>query len=181
MESVNKIRDTASSHERIYIVEVMGRRSGYIALYSGLAGGADSIIVPEVPHNLDQVCEKIQKAYRAGKNHNIIMVAEGAQVNGDQTNPSVAVSKYIQEKTGMETRIVILGAIQRGGAPTVNDRLLSSRLAYHAVSLIHQGKTGRMVGEVDKAVKSWELEYALAQDQKLDMEYYHLANILSSI
>lgn len=181
MDSVNKIRDTASSHERIYIVEVMGRNSGYIALYSGLAGGADSIIVPEVPHNLDQVCEKIQKAYCAGKNHNIIMVAEGVKVSENQANPSVVISKYVQEKTGYETRIVILGHIQRGGAPTVKDRLLSSRLAYQAVSLIHQGKSGKMVGEVDKAVKSWDLEYALTQVQKLDMEYYHLANILSSI
>lgn len=183
MESVNKLRDTASSHERVYVIEVMGRLSGYIALYSGLACGADSILIPEVPFNLDQVCEKIRRAYEAGKNHNIIVMAEGVGLNLNEKarNSSVEIGKYIEDKTGYETRISILGHIQRGGSPTVNDRLLSSRLAYHAVSLIHQGKTGKMVGQVDKSIKSWDLEFALAQEKKVDLEYYHLANILSSM
>lgn len=183
MDAVNKIRDTASSHERIYVVEVMGHHSGYIALYSGLAGGADSILIPEVPYDLDQVCDKISSAYHRGKNHNIIIVAEGVGIKPGAAaeNSSVAIGKYIEEKTGCETRITILGHIQRGGAPTVKDRLLASRLAYTAVNLLHQGKSGKMVGEVDKLVKAWDLEYALSQDQQLDMEYYHLANILASV
>ncbi|NMB39073.1 MAG: 6-phosphofructokinase [Firmicutes bacterium] len=182
MDAVNKIRDTASSHERIYVVEVMGRHSGNIALYSGLAVGADSILIPEVPFELDQVCEKIRLAYEAGKNHNIVVVAEGISLPSDDIrNVSFGVGKYIEEHTGYETRIVILGHIQRGGSPTVNDRLLASRLAYHAVSLIHQGKSGKMVGEVDKLIKSWDLQYALAQEHTINMEYYRLASILSSL
>lgn len=183
MEAVNKIRDTASSHERIYIIEVMGRHSGNIALYSGLAGGADSILIPEVSNNLDQVCKKVQRAYEAGKNHNIVMVAEGVSMtnNSQERNSSLGIGKYIEEHTGYETRLVILGHIQRGGSPTVNDRLLASRLAYQAVSLIHQGKSGKMVGEVDKVIQSWDLDFALAQEPYINMEYYHLANILSSM
>ncbi len=183
MDAVNKIRDTASSHERIYVVEVMGRHSGNIALYSGLAVGADSILIPEVPFELDQVCEKIRLAYEAGKNHNIVVVAEGISLplDDDVRNVSFGVGKYIEDHTGYETRIVILGHIQRGGSPTVNDRVLASRLAYNAVSLIHQGKSGKMVGEVDKLIKSWDLQYALAQEHTINMEYYRLANILSSL
>ena len=93
----------------------------------------------------------------------------------------MAIGKYIQEHTGYETRITILGHIQRGGAPTMRDRLLASRLAYHAVELVYQGKSGRMVGEIDHVVKSWELEYALAQEKQINLDYYHLSNILSSI
>jgi len=185
MDAVNKIRDTASSHERIYVVEVMGRHSGYIALYAGLAGGADSILIPEVKVDLNEVCAKIQRAYKAGKNHNIVIVAEGVsqqlRTNDDVRNVSFTIGKYLEEQTGYETRIVILGHIQRGGAPTVNDRLLASRLAYHAVSLINQGKTGKMVGQIDKNIQAWDLEYALAQEKAIDMEYYYLANLISAM
>ncbi len=186
LDAVNKIRDTASSHERVYVIEVMGRHSGYIALYSGLAGGADAILIPEVPYRLDEVCTKLEEANAKGKTHSIIMVAEGAAGDPEagrlpSDSPSVQVANYVQEKTGYETRMTILGHIQRGGAPTVNDRLLASRLAYHAMELLHQGKTGKMVGEADHKIKSWNLDYALAQEKQLDLEYYHLANILASI
>jgi 6-phosphofructokinase 1 len=187
MEAVNKIRDTASSHERVYVVEVMGRDSGYIALFSGLAGGADVILIPEVPYDMAKVCEQIQAANRQGKTYNIVMVAEGVgqpqPPTGDcvDESPSLAIGRYIQQHTGYETRITILGHIQRGGAPTVRDRLLASRLAYHAIELIYQGKSGKMVGEVDQIVKCWDLSFALAQEKQLNLDYYHLSNILSSI
>lgn len=184
MDAVNKIRDTASSHERVYVVEVMGRNSGYIALYSGLAGGADVIIIPEVPYDVEKVCEHIKHANQQGKTYNIIIVAEGASHGGLEDfggSPSMAIGRYIQEHTGYDTRITILGHIQRGGAPTMRDRLLASRLAYHAVELVYQGRSGRMVGEVDHVVKSWDLEFALAQEKQVNLDYYHLSNILSSI
>lgn len=185
MDALNKIRDTASSHERIYILEVMGRHSGYIALYSGLAGGADSILIPEVSPDLDQVCRKIQIAHDKGKMHNIIVVAEGVGLKRSEESAgdmsSVRIGKYVEEKTGYETRITILGHIQRGGAPTVRDRLLASRLAYHAMELVAQGSSGKMVGEVDRSVRSWDLEYALQQENELDLDYYRLFEILSSM
>ena len=162
MDAVNKIRDTASSHERVYVIEVMGRASGSIALYSGLAGGADVILIPEVPYDLEQVCQQIQKANALGKTYNIVVVAEGVRPitgkRGDES-PSVQIGRYIQEKAGFDTRITILGHIQRGGAPTVRDRLLASRLAYHAIELVYQGKSGKMLGEVDQVVKSFDLAY----------------------
>lgn len=184
MDAVNKIRDTASSHERVYVVEVMGRASGSIALYSGLAGGADVILIPEVPYDLEQVCQQIQKANALGKTYNIVVVAEGVRPitgkRGDES-PSVQIGRYIQEKAGFDTRITILGHIQRGGAPTVRDRLLASRLAYHGIELVYQGKSGKMLGEVDQVVKSFDLAYVLAQGKQLNLDYYHLSNILSSI
>ena len=184
MDAVNKIRDTASSHERVYVIEVMGRASGSIALYSGLAGGADVILIPEVPYDLEQVCQQIQKANALGKTYNIVVVAEGVRPitgkRGDES-PSVQIGRYIQEKAGFDTRITILGHIQRGGAPTVRDRLLASRLAYHGIELVYQGKSGKMLGEVDQVVKSFDLAYVLAQGKQLNLDYYHLSNILSSI
>lgn len=184
MDAVNKIRDTASSHERVYVVEVMGRDSGYIALYSGLAGGADVILIPEVPYDLEEVCQRIQQANNEGKTYNIVVVAEGVKtIGGDdgEESPSMQIGRYIQERAGYDTRITILGHIQRGGAPTVRDRLLASRLAYHAIELVYQGKSGKMLGEVDQVVKSFDLDYALAQEKQLNLDYYHLSNILSSI
>lgn len=184
MDAVNKIRDTASSHERVYVVEVMGRASGYIALYSGLAGGADVILIPEVPYDLEQVCQQIQKANAMGKTYNIVVVAEGVRpISGKkgEESPSLEVGRYIQETAGFDTRIIILGHIQRGGAPTVRDRLLASRLSYHAIELVYQGKTGKMLGEVNQVVKSFDLDYVLAQEKQLNLDYYHLSNILSAI
>lgn len=183
MDAVNKIRDTASSHDRVYLVEVMGRHSGHIALYSGLACGADVILIPEVPYDLDQVCQQIQKAAQAGKTYNIIVVAEGVRRIGGNgtTSPAMQIGRYIEEKAGIETRITILGHIQRGGVPTVRDRLLASRLAYHAIELIFRGVGGKMVGEVDQVVKAFDLDYALAQEKQLNPDYRRLAAVLASL
>lgn len=184
MDAVNKIRDTASSHDRVYVVEVMGRDSGYIALYSGLAGGADVVLIPEVPYDVDKVCEQIEIANEQGKTYNIIIVAEGVKSIKDdaaESSPAMQIGHYIANKTGFDTRITILGHIQRGGAPTVRDRLLASKLAYHAIEIINQGKSGKMLGELDQSVGSFTLSYVLAQDKQLNLDYYHLSTILSSI
>lgn len=182
MDAVNKIRDTATSHDRVYLVEVMGRHSGYIALYSGLACGADVILIPEIPYNLDEVCAKLQRAAEADRTFNIIVVAEGVRpvdsTNGSQS-PSIQIGKYIEKKVGLETRITILGHIQRGGAPTVRDRLLASRLAYHAIELIARGEGGKMVGEVNQVIRAFDLDFALSQEKQLNLDYYRLYNVLS--
>jgi len=182
MDAVNKIRDTASSHERVYLVEVMGRHSGYIALYSGLACGADVILIPEIPYNLDDVCAKLRKAAEQDRTYNIIVVAEGVQRIEDG-NGSVAmqIGRYIEKQVGLETRFTILGHIQRGGAPTVRDRLLASRLGYHALELIARGGGGKMLGEVDQKITAFDLDYALAQEKQLNLDYYRLYDIVSSL
>ena len=184
VDAINKLRDTMTSHERSSVVEVMGRHSGHIALYSGLACGADVILIPEVPYDLDQVCQQIQKAAQAGKTYNIIVVAEGVRRIGGgngTTSPAMQIGRYIEEKAGIETRITILGHIQRGGVPTVRDRLLASRLAYHAIELIFRGVGGKMVGEVDQVVKAFDLDYALAQEKQLNPDYRRLAAVLASL
>ncbi|HHY09951.1 MAG TPA: 6-phosphofructokinase [Firmicutes bacterium] len=184
MDAVNKIRDTASSHDRVYVVEVMGRDSGYIALYSGLAGGADVILIPEVPYDVDQVCEQIEIANQQGKTYNIVIVAEGVKSIKDDTkggSPAMQIGRYIAKKTGFDTRITVLGHIQRGGAPTVRDRLLASKLAYHAIEIIHLGKSGKMLGELNQNLRSFDLAYVLAQDKQLNLDYFQLSDILTSI
>src|SRR5690606_8652941 len=121
IDAINRIRDTATSHERIFVLEVMGRDSGQIALMAGLAGGAESLIIPEQPITMQEVVDKIQRGFRRGKKHSIVLVAEGA-------GSALKVSKEIEALLGMETRVTILGHIQRGGTPTAFDRALASRL-----------------------------------------------------
>lgn len=186
MDALDKIRDTASSHERVYVVEVMGRHSGYIALYSGLAGGADAVLIPEVPYDLDKICSNIHRANAQGKTHSILVAAEGILADaslGERAleNPCLEIGRYIERATGYETRLTILGHIQRGGSPTVRDRVLASKLSFHAIELLHQGKSGKMIGEVDKTITSWDLSFALAQEKQLNLEYFHLAEVLASI
>ena len=131
VDALNKVRDTATSHERTFVIEVMGRKSGHLALYTGLASGAETILVPEIPFDLNLVCEKIEKGYRRGKLHSIIVVAEGAA-------DSIEVGKVIEEKTNLETRVIILGHLQRGGTPSAYDRILASRFGGKAVDLLKE-------------------------------------------
>jgi 6-phosphofructokinase 1 len=172
VDAINKIRDTATSHERTYVVEVMGRNSGFIALEAGLAGGAESILIPEVPVDVQEVIEKIWRGHSRGKLHSIIVVAEGA-------GSAIEIGKEIKDKTGFDTKITILGHIQRGGTPTAFDRNLASRLGAAAVDLLLAGKDKRVVGTVAGEIKDYDIDYVLSQTKTIDQGVYKLAAILA--
>lgn len=172
VEAVNKVRDTASSHERIFLIEVMGRRSGHIALYSGLASGAETILVPEVSYNMDDICERIISGFERKKSHSIIIIAEGA-------GNAFEISKKLKEKTGFETRVIVLGHLQRGGAPTAFDRILASKLASKAVDLLRENVGGKMVGQVKNELVVTDIEKILTAKKTLDITAFKLAEILS--
>ncbi|WP_088552764.1 6-phosphofructokinase [Calderihabitans maritimus] len=172
VDAINKARDTATSHERIIIVEVMGRQSGFIALNAGLAGGAESILIPEIDYDLDMVVEKIERGRKRGKLHSIIVVAEGV-------GSAIDISKEIEKKGGFETRVIILGHIQRGGTPTAFDRMLASYTGARAVELLLEGKSGQMVGFENNRVVNYPLEEVLQRTKTVDREAYELAGVLS--
>lgn len=172
VDAINKIRDTATSHERTYVIEVMGRNSGAIALEAGLAGGAESILIPEIAVNLDEVIDKLWRGYQRGKLHSIIIVAEGA-------GGAIEIGKQIKDKTGFDTKITILGHIQRGGTPTAFDRTIASRMGALAVDLLIEGKDKKMVGVISGNLKDFDIDYALTQEKKIDKSVYELAGILA--
>lgn len=172
IEAIDKIRDTASSHERTYVVEVMGRDAGDIALWSGVAAGAESILIPEVPHNIKDIVTKLKKSYERGKKHSIILVAEGI-------GSGVEIGEKIKEATGWETRVTVLGHIQRGGEPTAFDRVLASRMGAKAVELLLKGKHNQMVAVQKNKILGTDFDEASKQQHKPNMELYRLAGILS--
>jgi len=171
-DAINKLRDTATSHERVYVVEVMGRSSGHIALACGLAGGAESILVPEAPYDIDQVCNRIMRGVKRGKLHSIVVVAEGA-------GKGLEVGAKISDSTGLETRVTILGHLQRGGTPTAFDRNLASSLGAEAVEVLRQGRKGVMVGMVNNKLVCSPLEQAVNGKREFDYHLYHLAQVLA--
>lgn len=172
LDAIDKIRDTATSHERIFVVEVMGRRRGLLALEVGLAGGAEIILIPEIKVDLDKICERIKRDREEGKISEIIVMAEGA---GD----SRLVTEHIAGKTGYEARLTVLGHIQRGGAPTARSRVLACQFGNKAVELLATGERKRMVGIRGEKVVSVNLDYSWREEKKIDFERYRLAEILS--
>lgn len=172
IDAINKIRDTATSHERTFVIEVMGRNAGDIALASGLAGGAESILIPEEEVNLEEVVIRLLKGSKRGKLHSIIVVAEGVASGYD-------IGEYIKEKTGFDTRVIVLGHLQRGGSPSSFDRILASRLAAKSVDLLLNGEAGKMVGLIDNKIVATDIRVALSKKHKIDMELLDLARILS--
>ncbi|RFU65982.1 6-phosphofructokinase [Peribacillus glennii] len=172
IDAIDKIRDTATSHERTYLVEVMGRNAGDIALWAGLAGGAETIIVPEYEYNMDDITSKLQRGHGRGKKHSIIIVAEGV-------GSAVDFSKKIEESTGFETRVTVLGHVQRGGSPTASDRVLASRLGALAVELLMEGKGGRAVGIEKNRLVDYDIIEALAMPHNIDKKMYDLSSELS--
>jgi 6-phosphofructokinase 1 len=172
VEAINRIRDTATSHERTFIVEVMGRNSGFIALAAGLAGGAESILIPELPFDVEEVCRRLLRGHRRGKLHSIIVVAEGV-------GSGLEIGRQIKERTGFDTRVTILGHIQRGGTPTAFDRLLASRLSARAVELLMAGARSKMVGIVADRIVDWEIQDVVTRKKEIDLELYRLAGILA--
>ena len=172
INAVDKIRDTATSHERTYIIEVMGRNAGDIALWAGLADGAETIIIPEAFYEMDEIVERLERGHRRGKKHSIIVVAEGV-------GSAVDFGNQIKDRTGFETRVTVLGHIQRGGSPTALDRVLASRLGAEAVDLLLKKESGKMVGIKNNQIISLDIDQALMQKHSLDLSLYNLASILA--
>lgn len=172
VEMVDKIRDTAQSHDRCSVVEVMGRHAGFIALNTGIACGATYILVPEKTYNLDDIVDKMRSTQKNGKHHFIILVAEGiGNVN--------EIAKYIETKTEIESRATILGHVQRGGSPTVRDRVVASQLGHYAVELLSQGTGNRVVGLQNNKVVDYDIQEALSMVKPFEDDLYKVAHDIS--
>ncbi|MBW6411424.1 6-phosphofructokinase [Clostridium weizhouense] len=173
VDAINKIRDTSTSHERVSIIEVMGRDCGDLALHAGLSCGAESIIVPEMgDFDKDALCRTILEGKNNGKMHSIVILAEG--IGG-----AFELAKYVEELTGIETRATILGHIQRGGAPSASDRVLASRLGSRAIEVLLEGETSKVIGIKDNKIIDQDIDEALAIESKFDEKLYEVADILS--
>ncbi len=172
IDAIDKIRDTATSHERTFIIEVMGRSAGHIALWAGLADGAESILIPEEPFSIEEVVERLKQGNDRGKRHSIIIVAEGA-------GSALEIGKKIKEATNYDTRISVLGHIQRGGSPTACDRVLASRLGAHAVDLLLHKKGGRAVGIVNNKIVDYDIAEVFKHEHTIDKDLFELSKILS--
>lgn len=173
MELVDKLRDTSQSHDRCSVVEVMGRHTGYIALNVGIAVGATSILVPEIPYDFEKdVMDRIRTTAVTGKKHFIIVVAEGV---GHVTE----LAEKIEAESGIESRATILGHVQRGGSPTLRDRVLASRMGYEAVQLLEAGKSNRVVAIQSDHIVDFDIEEALAMKKLLDVDLYRMAHEIS--
>ncbi len=174
VEAIGRLRDTTESHGRASIVEVMGRNCGDIALYAGIAGGADAILVPESERDLQKVCKKLLQSKSRGKRHSIIVIAEGE----DEVS-SFDLAKIIEEETGIEARVTILGYVQRGGNPSVADRVLASKLGSRAVQLLLQKESGKALGIKSKQVIEMDIEEALKVEKTFDFGALEMADELS--
>src|SRR6218665_2658069 len=175
VEAIDKIRDTADAHDRLFIIEVMGRDAGYIALHSGIATGAENILIPEKKTDIDRVIKSLQEKEKRKKLVNLIVVAEGEDGGADQ------LAKTIKEKVpGLETRVCILGHIQRGGSPTCMDRLIASRMGYHAVECLIEGRHNVFVGIVNNRINYIPLNEAVKKKQRISDEWMDIVRILST-
>ena len=172
VDAINKLRDTASSHGRVIVLEVMGRNSGWIAMTAGLAGGAEHILIPEMSVNLDELCEKLLESHVSGKRYSVVVVAEGA-------GSAVEIGKKIVVSTGLDTRISVLGHIQRGGSPSVFDRILASTLGEHATLALISGISNVMFGSLNGGIVTIALADAIGHKRTIDPFMFRLANLLS--
>ncbi len=172
MEAIDRIRDTSESHDRCTVVEVMGRSAGYLALEGGIAVGATYIIVPEKPYDLTDVISRMKKTLKTDKRHFVIVVAEGI---GGVAN----LAKRIEEETGVECRSSILGHIQRGGSPTVRDRVMASVMGNKAVKLLMEGIGNRVVAVKNDSIVDYDIFEALQMKKSLNDEYYQIAHEIS--
>ena len=172
VDAINKLRDTASAHRRIMLVEVMGRNSGWLAMMSGIAGGAEFVLVPEVKFNIDSMCEEIKAMYDAGTRYSIIVVAEGA-------GSAIEIGKAVEEKTGIDTRVSVLGHIQRGGSPSVEDRMKASMLGEKAALAIISGASDIVFGFNEGKVVGVNLFEAVNNTKTLNPELVRLARVLA--
>ncbi|MBE6085771.1 MULTISPECIES: 6-phosphofructokinase [Selenomonas] len=171
IDAINKLRDTASAHRRVIVMEVMGRSSGWLALVSGISGGAEYILVPEEPYDLDKLCDDMKNAYAEGKRYILVVVAEGA-------GNAQEIGDFIAKKTELDTRVTVLGHIQRGGSPTVIDRVRASQLGEQAALALISGLSDVVFGFSKGRVVSIDLHDSVNNKKQLDPEYLHLAKVL---
>ncbi|MFA6851246.1 MAG: 6-phosphofructokinase, partial [Selenomonadaceae bacterium] len=172
VDAINKLRDTASAHRRIILIEVMGRKSGWLAMMSGIAGGAEYVLVPEVKYNIDTMCKELRESYDKGKRYSIVVVAEGA-------GSAIEIGKVVGEKTGIDTRVSVLGHIQRGGSPSVQDRMKASMLGEKAALALISGISNVVFGFDAGKVVSIDLSDAVNNQKTLDPELVRLARVLT--
>lgn len=175
LEAIDRIRDTATSHDRLFIVEVMGRNSGFIASYVGLAGGAEEIFTPDVPVTVDKAVEKIKAAVSRGKKSSILIAAEG-----QKPGRAYDLAEQLRKKAGLDAKVCILGHTQRGGAPTAIDRILASRLGSAAVDCLLAGQSGIMIGTNGSQLVTVPLETAVNNEKHTPKDFLDLAQVLAN-
>jgi len=176
LDAIDRIRDTADSHDRLFFIEVMGRHSGYLAIMSGMAGGAEAILVPEAPTDIDALIANLRKGHAAGKSSSVVIVAEG-----DDAGHAIDIAKRVAEESEFaESRAVVIGHLQRGGSPTAFDRNLASRLGVRAVEALLEGETGKMAGISGNAVVLRPLSEAWECRTRFDPQLLRVAHILAS-
>ena len=190
-ECIDRLHTTAESHHRIIVIEVMGRYTGWIALEAGIAGGADLILVPEFPINIDELCDTLKDRYKRGKSFTIIVVSEGAKVAGYSTPLDIdsrghrvgkigeLIGNLIEEKAGYETRVSVLGHIQRGGTPTAFDRIIGTRFGVKAVELAVDQQFGKMVSLQSNKIRSVDIADAVKKHKAIDKELYEIAKVFA--
>lgn len=176
VEAIDKIRDTADAHDRLFIVEVMGRDAGYIALHSGIATGAENILIPETKTDIEELIDSLSEKEKRRKLVNLVVVAEGDEFGGGNE-----IARIVKKRLpNIDTRVCILGHIQRGGSPTCLDRLIASRMGYHAVESLIQGRFNVMVGIVNNKLYYTPLDHAIKAKQKLSNQWLKIVKILAS-
>ncbi len=175
MEAIDRIRDTANSHDRIFFIEVMGRRSGYVAMISGISGGAEDILLPEVETSVETLIERLRTGQKRGKKSSIIIVAEGCEYGG-----AMVLAKRVSDQSEYkDNRVTVIGHLQRGGSPTAMDRVLASRMGVRAVEALLAGEAGKMVGVSGQQLQLRPLSDAWEQRTRFDMELLRVAHVLS--
>ncbi len=193
-DAIDRLHTTAESHHRVMVVEVMGRHTGWIAVYSGIAGGADAILIPEVECDIDVLAGALKKRHQRGKTFSIVVAAEGAQCTQFETlvtqddsvddfghmrlgGIGVRLKDELQKRTGIDARVTVLGHVQRGGTPTAQDRVLATRFGVAAADAIHEGKSGQMVALQRQEIVTIPLTEALSQAKTVDPNLYDIAQV----
>src|SRR6184192_1918762 len=189
-EAIDRLHTTAESHNRVMVVEVMGRHAGWIAVMSGIAGGADVILIPEQPISIDEACDDIRRRHERGKDFSIVVVSEGFELAGtgdggdvdqfghvrlSERGVGAALGREIEQRTGYETRVTVLGHVQRGGSPTPRDRVLATRYGLKAADLVHEGRFGRMAALHGDAIVDVSLEEATRELKTVPEDWYEVA------
>ena len=189
-EAIDRLHTTAESHNRVMVVEVMGRHTGWIAVMSGIAGGADVILIPEQPISIDEACDDIRRRHERGKDFSIVVVSEGYELEGlpeegeldefghvrlSERGVGGRLAQEIEQRTGYETRVTVLGHVQRGGSPTPRDRVLATRYGLKAGDLVHEGRFGRMAALQGDAIVDVSLEEATAQLKTVPPDWFDVA------